>query len=144
VAFHGLPQHVAFCSRCVISNQRPNSCAEFRHTKVRSSSGCLLPSVALLRAALHGSGRDSSETRTQDSKKETIKFNDANVCDACLLAATKRDGIDWSAREKQLLELLDKHRSKDGAAGLAFAPGSATPSARVYAMLLCVCALAGV
>ena len=41
VAFHGLPQHVTFCSRCVISNQRPNSCAEFRHTKVRSSSGCL-------------------------------------------------------------------------------------------------------
>ena len=90
--------------------------------------------------ALHGSGRDSSETRTQDSKKETIKFNDANVCDACLLAAKKRDGIDWSAREKQLLELLDKHRSKDGAAGLAFAPSLR----RLQGCMLCVCALAGV
>jgi hypothetical protein len=52
VAFHGLPQHVTFCSRCVISNRRPNSCAEFRHTKVRSSSGCLdHPSLCFGRVA---------------------------------------------------------------------------------------------
>lgn len=30
---YGLPQHVAFCSRCVISNQRPNSTVEHKHTK---------------------------------------------------------------------------------------------------------------
>lgn len=31
-AFYGLPQDVAFCRRCVISNQRPNSAEEFKHT----------------------------------------------------------------------------------------------------------------
>ena len=29
---YGLPAEVRFCSRCVISNQRPNSAVEFRHT----------------------------------------------------------------------------------------------------------------
>ena len=32
-AFYGLPQDVAFCESCVISNQRPNSAVEFRHTR---------------------------------------------------------------------------------------------------------------
>jgi N-acetyl sugar amidotransferase len=31
-AFYGLPDSVLFCSRCVISNQRPNSTVEHRHT----------------------------------------------------------------------------------------------------------------
>lgn len=30
---YGLPQNVEFCNKCVISNQRPNSCVEFEHTK---------------------------------------------------------------------------------------------------------------
>jgi N-acetyl sugar amidotransferase len=29
---YGLPRDVRFCSRCVISNQRPNSAVEYRHT----------------------------------------------------------------------------------------------------------------
>lgn len=31
-AFYGLPNKVSFCSRCVISNQRPSSTVEFKHT----------------------------------------------------------------------------------------------------------------
>ena len=31
--YYGLPQSVDFCSRCVISNQRPNSTIEHKHTK---------------------------------------------------------------------------------------------------------------
>ena len=31
-AKYGLPKDVKFCSRCVISNQRPNSAVEFKHT----------------------------------------------------------------------------------------------------------------
>jgi len=30
---YGLPSEVAFCKRCVISNQRPNSAVEYTHTK---------------------------------------------------------------------------------------------------------------
>jgi N-acetyl sugar amidotransferase len=32
-AKYGLPQEVKFCSRCVISNQRPSSALEYAHTK---------------------------------------------------------------------------------------------------------------
>lgn len=32
-AYYGLPREVKFCRRCVISNQRPNSDVEFRHTR---------------------------------------------------------------------------------------------------------------
>ena len=31
--FYGLPQNVSFCRRCIISNQRPNSTVEHKHTK---------------------------------------------------------------------------------------------------------------
>ncbi len=30
--FYGLPQDIEFCARCVISNQRPNSTVEYKHT----------------------------------------------------------------------------------------------------------------
>lgn len=33
VAKYGLPDEVAFCKQCVISNQRPNSAVEYQHTK---------------------------------------------------------------------------------------------------------------
>ncbi len=30
---YGLPSDVAYCKKCVISNQRPNSAVEYKHTK---------------------------------------------------------------------------------------------------------------
>ena len=32
-AYYGLPEEVKFCSKCVMSNQRPTSAIEFKHTK---------------------------------------------------------------------------------------------------------------
>ena len=32
-AFYGLPAHVQYCKRCVISNQRPSSTVEFKNSK---------------------------------------------------------------------------------------------------------------
>lgn len=32
-AYYGLPRDVKFCQRCVMSNQRPNSCVEYSFTK---------------------------------------------------------------------------------------------------------------
>ncbi|MDD5086533.1 MAG: N-acetyl sugar amidotransferase [Candidatus Nanoarchaeia archaeon] len=44
-----------------------------------------------------------------------IEFDEEGVCNACRYAEKKfHGGIDWDAREKELKELLDKHRSKDG------------------------------
>lgn len=77
----GLPRDVKFCKRCVMSNQRPASSVEFKHTK--------------------------------DRKHTTLRFDDEGVCDACRVAEQK-EGIDWKAREAELLKLLDKHRRDDG------------------------------
>lgn len=79
--YYGLPHDVKFCKKCVMSNQRPTSAIEFKHTK--------------------------------DSKKTTMNFDAEGVCDACRTSETK-EAINWEKREKELLELLDKHRSKDG------------------------------
>jgi N-acetyl sugar amidotransferase len=79
---YGLPMEVRFCKRCVISNQRPNSAVEYKHTK--------------------------------ESQKQTIHLDAEGICDACRVAEQKHGKIDWEAREAQLRELCDRHRSKDG------------------------------
>lgn len=53
-------------------------------------------------------------THTKASRKKTIHFDENGVCDACKFAERKKSGIDWAARELQLRELCDRHRSKDG------------------------------
>lgn len=79
--YYGLPPEVKFCSNCVMSNQRPVSEIEFKHTI--------------------------------KTKKRTLNFNEDELCDACL-NAQKKEEIDWKNREEELLQLLDKYRSKDG------------------------------
>ncbi len=51
---------------------------------------------------------------TIDSKKNTINFDDKGVCDACNFSSKKNNLIDWSEREKKLIELCDKYRKNDG------------------------------
>jgi N-acetyl sugar amidotransferase len=53
-------------------------------------------------------------SHTKESKKKTINFDDEGVCDACRFAEKKSGVIDWDERERQLRDLLDRHRSKDG------------------------------
>ena len=79
---YGLPKDVEYCKKCVISNQRPNSCQEFEHKT--------------------------------NSKKETIHFNEDGICDACKAVVDKFEKIDWSEREKELVELCNKYRKNDG------------------------------
>jgi N-acetyl sugar amidotransferase len=79
---YGLPAEVKYCKRCVISNQRPNSAVEFKHTA--------------------------------KSTKQTINFDEEGICDACRVAEEKHKTIDWSERERQLKELCNRFRSKEG------------------------------
>jgi N-acetyl sugar amidotransferase len=79
---YGLPQEVKYCKKCVMSNQRPASIPEFKHTPDRKGANYM-------------------------------HFDDDFVCDACRFAEVKAQ-IDWDQREKDLLQLLDKHRSTDG------------------------------
>lgn len=53
-------------------------------------------------------------SHTENSKKETIHFDENGVCDACNFAEHKKDKINWSDREEELKELCDKYRSQDG------------------------------
>ena len=46
-------------------------------------------------------------------KKTTIKFSDDGICDACKVASSKKEEIDWNSREKELIALCDKHREMD-------------------------------
>ena len=50
---------------------------------------------------------------TRDSKKETIHFDTQGVCAACRFAEEK-ERVDWAARERELLDLLARHRRRDG------------------------------
>lgn len=79
---YGLPAEVKFCKKCVMSNQRPNSCQEFKHDK--------------------------------NSKKKTLHLDADGICDACKAAEIKNNKIDWVERDRELKELCDQYRKKDG------------------------------
>jgi N-acetyl sugar amidotransferase len=100
--YYGLPQKVKFCKRCVMSNQRPTSTIEFKHTK--------------------------------DSKKKTLTFDSEGICDACRTAEAK-EIINWENREKELLQLLDKYRSKDSSYD-CLVPGSGGKDSAFQAHIL--------
>ena len=67
ISTYKLPTEVKYCTKCVISNQRPR-----------------------------------------------ITFDEHGVCDASSYAERKHNLFDWEQRDRELRELLDKHRSKDG------------------------------
>jgi len=50
----------------------------------------------------------------KEAKKETTAFDLNEVCDPCNWASIKREKINWEERERELKELLNKHRSNDG------------------------------
>jgi hypothetical protein len=50
---------------------------------------------------------------TKQTKKATIHFDENGICDACRVAEQKRI-IDWEERDRELRDLCDRFRSKDG------------------------------
>lgn len=74
-------------------------------------------SVSYCRRCVISNQRPSSAVEflhTQDSKKHTINFDAEGVCDACRFAERKRGKIDWDERERELQDLLARHRRTDG------------------------------
>lgn len=51
---------------------------------------------------------------TISNQRPRIKFDEDGVCSACNFAKYKKKEFDWDQREKELLKLLDKHRSNNG------------------------------
>ncbi len=48
------------------------------------------------------------------NQRPRIVFDDEGVCYACRFAEYKHNDVDWDERDRQLRELLDKHRRSDG------------------------------
>jgi len=48
------------------------------------------------------------------SQRPRITFDDDGICNACRYWERKEKSIDWDQREKELVELLDRHRRDDG------------------------------
>ena len=48
------------------------------------------------------------------NQRPRITFNQNGICSACLWTEFKRKVIDWDKKEKELENLCDKFRSKDG------------------------------
>jgi len=71
---------------------------------------------------------------TIDTKKRTLNFNEYDICDACL-NSERKEKINWEEREKELLELLDKYRSKDGSYD-CIVPGSGGKDSAYQAHIL--------
>ena len=100
---YGLPIEVRFCKKCVMSNQRPISSVESKHTKKHKHTG--------------------------------LGFDEEGVCDACRYADIKDREVNWEEREKELLQLLEKHRRDDGEYDI-LVPGSGGKDTVLAAYLL--------
>ena len=75
----------------------------------------LPPEVVFCRSCVVSNQRATPSVIIQDqrdSKKTTIPFADG-LCQACAVVGQK-DDIDWEARERALIALLDRHRSRNG------------------------------
>lgn len=68
------------------------------------------------------------------SKKDTIVFDDEGVCSACQYFERKKL-IDWEGRERQLRDLLDRYRRKDGYYDV-LVPGSGGKDSRYTSHIL--------
>jgi N-acetyl sugar amidotransferase len=78
----------------------------------------LPPEVKFCKRCVISNQRPSSEmefSHTIKTRKKTINIDKDGICDACHYAEQKKKTIDWQERDKELKELCDKHRSKDGA-----------------------------
>ena len=84
--FYNLSKETIFCESCVLSNQVPSSIPEFLHKPSREGAKYL---------------------------EISPDKNGKNTCSPCKVNEIKNN-IDWEKKEKELIKLLDKYRSKNG------------------------------
>lgn len=51
---------------------------------------------------------------TVSNQRPRITFDENGVCSACSYAEYKREHIDWEERERELVDLCNRHRKKNG------------------------------
>lgn len=65
------------------------------------------------------------------NQRPRIEFDAGGICNACNYADKKQRIIDWAERERQLRDLLDRHRSRDGRYDVVVASSGGKDSATV-------------
>lgn len=78
-----------------------------------------------------------AEFKTQkNSKKKSNKIDNNLVCNACKFAEQKENYIDWDSREKELIKLCNKYRSKKNNEYDCIVPGSGGKDSRYASYIL--------
>lgn len=73
-AKYGLPREVKFCKRCVMSNQRPASTAEFKHTKDSKKVTLHIDEEGVCDACRHAEQKESIDWKSREA--ELLKLLD--------------------------------------------------------------------
>ncbi|WP_319525425.1 N-acetyl sugar amidotransferase [uncultured Desulfosarcina sp.] len=72
--YYGLPSKVIYCSNCVMSNQRPSSYPEFKHTKDRITPTLNIDTNGICDACCYAEKKEN--INWQEREKELIKLLD--------------------------------------------------------------------
>ena len=68
----GLPEDVQFCKQCVMSNQRPSSSIEFRHTKTHRHRTLVMDETGVCDACNFAKIKDSIDW--DDREKDLLRL----------------------------------------------------------------------
>lgn len=93
---------------------------------MKTTSSGLPQEVVFCKYCVISNQRPSSSVEFKEKVgdlKQTINFDEEQVCSACRFNSEKNAHIDWNLREKKLMELLDRHRKSDGSYDI-IVPGS--------------------
>ena len=109
------------------ARKRVPNLEEYRADAVAPATKYGLPAaVKYCRTCIISNQRPNSAVEfhhTAASRKSTIHFDETDECDACRVTHEKTRSVDWSERERELRDLCDRFRSKDGSYDCV-APGS--------------------
>jgi N-acetyl sugar amidotransferase len=75
-AYYGLPQEVVFCKRCLMSNQRPSSYPEFKHTKDRITPTLKIDGESVCDACRWNEWKRSQRIDWEQRERELLKLLD--------------------------------------------------------------------
>ncbi len=75
-AYYGLPREVVFCKRCLMSNQRPSSYPEFKHTKNRITPTLKIDAEGVCDACRWNEWKRSQRVDWDKREQELLKLLD--------------------------------------------------------------------
>jgi N-acetyl sugar amidotransferase len=75
-AYYGLPREVVFCKRCLMSNQRPSSYPEFKHTKNRITPTLKIDAEGVCDACRWNEWKRSQRVDWEDREKQLLALLD--------------------------------------------------------------------